>query len=219
MVAKKKQETGVISKPEQVKLTVRVRGISPLIHERFSSRAKGPMADKQAGKPSHGKVKRTQEVIEKEYQDSLYVYSRGKNGKPKQYGVKAIWFKAGMAYIAAQDRKKSDVHRQLRVGHTFEPEELLPIIMNGNGDPHMRIGEDGTPGDTVRNANGVADIRYRGEFSEWVVDVPITFNARRVSKEQVLAWLEEAGTGSGCGGWRPQKGGQCGMYEIEKVAE
>jgi len=208
-----KQEQAVIQHPILKKITVRVRGISPMIHERFPAKAQQQMAAKHRGDAKKGKEKRDPEA---DFRDSLIVHERGKDGKPKTYGVKAVWFKSAMAYIAAQDRLKSNVHRQVAVGHTFAPEETLPIIC-GKGDPHMRIGENGEPGDIVRNANGVCDIRYRGEFSEWAVDLPITFNECRVSTEQVLAWLEEAGRGSGVGGWRPQKGGSCGMYEIEKV--
>jgi len=207
----RKQEVQIV-KPLRKTMIVEVEGLTSLIHNRFSSRAKLQMAAKHAQEAKKGKGKREPE---QEFEDSLIVFARDKKGKPKKYGVRAIWFKLAMNHVAKEDKLGATVFRNIQVGKTFEPGELLPITPANGSDPHMRAGEDGTPGDTVRNANGSADIRYRGEFSPgWRVKIPITFNASRISEEQVLAWLDEAGTASGIGDWRPQKGGQCGMFKI-----
>jgi len=200
-----------IARPVRKTMIVEIEGITPLIHERFSDKSKKQMADKHAQKAKAGRPKRDPE---QDFRDSLIVFKRDKKGRPTKYGVKAQWLKLAMAFVAKEDKEGTRVYRNVQVGKTLFPDELLPLVIK-NGDPHMRIGEDGNPGDTVRNANGSADIRYRGEFSPgWRVKVPITFNSNRISEEQILAWLDEAGTASGIGGWRPQKGGQCGMFRI-----
>ena len=170
------------------------------------------MADKQGGKAKKGKEARDPN---QEYLDSLIVHKPGKTKASTVYGVRAVWFKLGMLDVAKEDKMGSKVRRNVRIGHTFDPEETLPIKC-GKGDPHIRIGDDGLQGDRTRLASGVTSISYRGEFSNWEVDVPIEFNSTRVSEEQVLAWLEEAGRACGAGDWRPQRNGQCGMYEIAK---
>ena len=208
-----KKET-YFSQPIYKRIEVEIEGITPLIYERFSSPAKAGI-DRNHTEGKKGKSDRPLKDPDKDFLESLYIIEKDKNGRPKVCGVKAIWFKAGMGFVAAEDKMRNTVYRNIRVGRTFDPNELLPVIPAVKGDPHLRIGEDGTRGDMVRNANGVVDLRFRGEMSAgWRVVVPIEFTASRVGEAQVLAWLDEAGRASGCGGWRPEKGGQAGMYRV-----
>lgn len=73
--------------------------------------------------------------------------------------------------------------------------------------------------DAVRNANGVADLRYRAEFSEWNAEFTVEYNARFYSVEQILSMVDHAGFHAGLGDWRPEKGGSFGMFTLTEATE
>jgi hypothetical protein len=74
-------------------------------------------------------------------------------------------------------------------------------------EPHRRE-------DMVRIGMGTADIRYRGEFDPWSVNVPIIYNAGVLSAEQIMHLFRIAGFAIGVGEWRPQKDGSYGMFRV-----
>ena len=47
-----------------------------------------------------------------------------------------------------------------------------------------------------------------------VFTLPITFNARMISAEQIVAMLDAGGFGTGIGEWRPEKDGQFGRFHV-----
>jgi hypothetical protein len=47
----------------------------------------------------------------------------------------------------------------------------------------------------------------------------VTFNAGKFSAEQVLNLLQYAGFSCGLGEWRPEKNGDSGTFEVDKVSE
>ena len=67
----------------------------------------------------------------------------------------------------------------------------------------------------VRVGMGSADIRYRGEFNSWYMDLTIRYNKNgQYSLEQILNIINLGGYGCGIGEWRPEKSGQNGMYHL-----
>ena len=73
--------------------------------------------------------------------------------------------------------------------------------------------------DMVRVGMGAADLRYRGEFTEWQADVPVRYNANAWSIEQLINVFNVAGFASGVGEWRPQKNGNFGMFKVTNVTK
>src|SRR2546423_1740837 len=89
--------------------------------------------------------------------------------------------------------------------------DLLPIT----GDkPVMR--EDGVRLPGIRP---VADIRYRGEFKKWHIDVPIRYNMAAITPEQIINLLSVAGFAVGLGEWRPGRGGAFGMFDVDSTSK
>lgn len=180
--------------PERIdvqRISVRIVGDSPLISHRWSEKAKKEMLDKQQLK---GKQAKGAKDPEKEYKESLYRLPDGGCGFPS-IGVKAS---------AVRGAKSLDmVMTDMRAAFHIEG-DLVKI----NGEPRMRE-------DMVRIGQGTADLRYRGEFPEWSIDLPITYNARVVSAEQIVAMLDAGGFGTGIGEWRPEKDGEYGRYHVE----
>jgi hypothetical protein len=184
--------------PERIDIRrfgVRIVGDSPLITHAWSHKAKEMMLNKQMKKGVQAKEAKDPE---RDYEESLYRLPDG------SCGFRAVGIKA----CAIRGAKGLDmVMTDARAAFHIEG-ELLKI----NGEPHMRE-------DMVRIGMGTADIRYRGEFTDWSIDLPITYNARVVSAEQIVAMLDAGGFGTGIGEWRPEKDGQFGRFHVEGVPQ
>lgn len=193
-MATKKPEVQPITLPplNLQMITIRLVGDSPLICHAWSVKAKRQMLDKQMKKANTGK---TAKDPEQDYRDSLYPHPDG------GYGFPAIAFKA--AAVDAATFVDGITKVQMR-GAFHIPGEMLKI----EGDPSPRE-------DMVRIAMGTSDIRFRGEFKQWAVAVPIQFNANAISAEQIVNMFSVAGFACGVGEWRPQRDGMFGRFHVE----
>lgn len=176
--------------PDIRELRFNLVGTSPLICHKWSEKAKKEMLDKQMKKATKGKEAKDPE---RDYRDSLYEHPDG------GYGFPAIAFKAAMVRAGTY----LDLKMTFLRGAFHVPAELVPIT----GEPRMRE-------DMVRVGMGVADIRYRGEFLPWGAELPILYNARVISDEQLANLLVTAGFSVGVGEWRPEKDGSYGMWRL-----
>jgi len=191
--------TAMLEAPGQVNVpapviehaTFRLEGVSPLICHKWSEKAKRAMLDKQQKKATTGKEAKDPE---KDFRDSLYEMPDGDG-----YGFPAIAFKAAMVRAGVYNDLKMTFLR----GAFHVPGELIQI----EGEPSMRE-------DMVRVGMGTADIRYRGQFMPWAVDLPVRYNARAISLEQVANLIVTAGFSVGVGEWRPEKDGSYGLWEL-----
>lgn len=183
--------------PERIdirRMTLRIRGDSPLITHAWSAKAKQMMLDKQMKK---GKQAKEAKDPVQDYEDSIYRLPDGRPGFPS-IGIKASAIRGAKSLGMVMVDMKAAFHID---------GDLLPI----DGEPRMRE-------DMVRVGMGTADIRYRAEFPEWTIDLPITFNARTISPEQIVAMLDAGGFGTGIGEWRPEKDGQFGRFHAEDAS-
>lgn len=172
---------------------LRIVGDSPLITHAWSQKAKQMMLDKQM---KRGKQAKEAKDPIQDYEDSIYRLPDGGCGFPA-VGIKACAVRGAKAL--------GMVMADIRAAFHIEG-DLLRI----DGEPRMRE-------DMVRVGMGTADIRYRAEFVDWSIVLPIKFNARTVSLEQIVAMLDAGGFGTGIGEWRPEKDGQFGRFHVESV--
>jgi hypothetical protein len=180
--------------PEQIdvrRIKLRIVGDSPLIVHAWSNKAKLMMLNKQMKKGTQAKEAKDPQ---KDYEDSLYHLPNGGYGFPA-IGVKASAIRGAKGLGMVMTDAKAAFHID---------GDLLEI----NGQPHARE-------DMVRIGQGTADLRYRGQFESWSIDLPITYNARIISAEQIVAMLDAGGFGTGIGEWRPEKDGQFGRFHVE----
>lgn len=187
---------GAIVAPERIDiqhLTLRIVGDSPLITHAWSHKAKQMMLDKQTGA---GRQKKAFKDPMQDYEESIYRLPDGTPGFPS-VGIKASAIRGAKSL----DMVMKDMQAAFHIKG-----DLLPIT----GEPRPRE-------DMVRVGMGTADLRYRAEFPAWSIDLPITFNARVVSAEQLVAMLDAGGFGTGIGEWRPERKGQFGRYHVEEV--
>ena len=183
-------DTISLERPDIRAIEIRIRGTAPLICHKWSDKAKKEMLARSTKKADKG---RPAKDPEQEYRDSLYVMPDG------SYGFPAIAFKAAMVRAG----KYVNLPMTFTRGAFHINGDLIKII----GTPHMRE-------DMVRIPMGGADNRFRGEFTEWEVDLPIVYFATAISAEQLVNLLMIAGFSVGIGEWRPEKDGQYGTFTI-----
>lgn len=197
--AAKGADKGELSIPEleTAEITFTVRGLTSLIVHRFGEKSRKQMEDNQQGAPRHKKAPKDPQA---EFRSSLYVI----NEKKGIYGFPASGFKKAMV-SACRYAEGVTMTRMLGAFHIIG--DLLPIK---GPAPKMRT-------DVVRVGkfgSKTSDIRYRGEFEDWSIDVKILYNARVVNKQVLAHLLHLAGFSVGIGEWRPEKSGQFGMFEL-----
>lgn len=111
-------------------------------------------------------------------------------------------------YYAGDLRISPDQKRIDIIPNVFTPMSLVEIHSD---TPMMR--EDMV---VVGGMSRAADIRYRGQFSNWWTDLTIQYNKNgQYSLEQILNFINAGGFTNGVGEWRPEKDGLNGMFQIE----
>jgi hypothetical protein len=191
-----KQKDPALLAPERIdirRMVVRIVGDSPLICHRWSDKARRSMLDKQMQRGTQPKGAKDPA---QDYEESIYRLPDGSPGFPAT-GIKASAIRGAKALGMTMADMRAAWHID---------GDILPI----DGDPQPRE-------DMVRIGRGVADVRFRAEFPSWSVLLPISYNARMVSAEQVVAMLDAGGFGTGIGEWRPEKGGQFGRFHTESA--
>ncbi len=194
------------------RFTVRVVGDTPLITHQWSEKAKKQMRDTKGGAP---KVKKrepcnpTEEGMRaaywltpmpEEFTEEAFAKAVADGAR---FGVKATSFKlAGNASAYRQGWVKNQM--ALRLAYFIEADE------NGLVEIHA---EDVTiREDSVTVGMGSADLRYRPMFSNWWVDLTVTYSkSGQMTLEDILTVLD-AGGDVGGGEWRPEKDGIFGRY-------
>ena len=84
--------------------------------------------------------------------------------------------------------------------------------------PFVEIKCDGGPvmrTDMVRLPNGNADIRHRGEFTNWSADLMIRYSTKTISAEQIINLFNHAGFHIGIGEHRIERDGVWGTFHVE----
>lgn len=186
-------------------VTLKLVGISPLIVNRFSEKARRMMEDKQAKKATAGRAARDPEA---DFLGSMYVVPGREDMEdftPGKYYFPGIAFKA--AAIGAcrfLDDKQLNMTRS----------RGLFFVDN---DPILDFTAVAMRTDSVRNASGVADLRYRAEYQGWSVNLDVSFNSRAVTLEQILNLFNVGGFSVGVGEWRPEKDGESGRFQVAEV--
>jgi hypothetical protein len=178
-------------------LHITLVGDSPLICNRWSEKNRKTMLDRQMGRATAGKEPKDPHA---DYMSSLYLVGQDK-GQPV-YGFPTIAFK-NAAVSACTSLGKAVTKVAAR--QAFHVLNTYAII---EGTPVMRE-------DMVRLPGRQADVRFRGEFTEWKAYLEIKYNARVLTDEQVVNLFNTAGFAVGIGEWRPQRDGQFGRFHVE----
>lgn len=199
------QSVGIrIPPPPFKRAKITLVGETPLLVHRFGEKARKQIEDKQQKRAKTARLSRDPEA---EFESSLYKISGGKNpiyGVPasglKLCAISACRFIDGMKMTLA----KGAFHIIAEPGHG----NLIPI----KGSPPVMD----TQMVRIGGFKKTADVRYRGRFDEWEVTFEIKYNSAVISAEQLLNLYENAGFAVGLHEYRPEKGGNYGMFKVKR---
>jgi hypothetical protein len=181
---------------------IRVEGTAPLIVNKFSSKARQMMLDKQQGRA----VVREPKNPEALFEASLHRLPGDR------YGFPATGFKDAIVKGARHFKGSKITMEALKTTLLVVGEGVDMLVEIAGSQPKMRE-------DAARNETGVADIRFRAEFWPWTADLQIIYVPTTLTLESVVA-LVDAGGMSGVGEWRPaSKKSYSGMYGTWKVVD
>ena len=191
-------------------LKVTLIGDSPLIVHAWSPKAIEMMASKQQKKATAGREAKDPWA---DFCGSMYWLSDRPDAPTEadveaaQFGFPAIAFKA--AAVTACTSIGSVTKVAARQAFHVEGEF---VTIKSPAPPSMRE-------DVCRVGMGTADLRYRGEWSTWSVELLVKFNAGIMSAEQVVNLFETAGFAVGVGEWRPERDGPYGRFHVARDGE
>jgi hypothetical protein len=183
---------------EKAILIIKVKGDSPLIMHKFSTKSKNQMAEKQQGV---ARMKKPPKDPKAEYEAAKHWF----NEKKGIYGLPAIAFKKAAVEAC---RYVDGVSQSFAKGAFHVLGNILPIKCS---PPYMVE-------DTVRvgTINKTCDLRYRPYFDEWSVELRISYTKNAISPEQLVNLFNVAGFHIGIGERRPGKcGDSFGMFSVE----
>jgi hypothetical protein len=190
---------------KRVTYTVPIVGLTPLITQRWSEKARRMMLNAQQ---STARAKREAKDPEANFNEARYRLPDGRDGVP------ATAFKAAIVHSA----RLFDGVTQVALRQT--------IIVEGDarddrGDALVAIDYENMimREDTPRNASGVPDLRYRPQYWPWRATLRIRTIEGQIKDEiSVIRLVNAAGIG-GIGEWRPTSPksatGTYGTFEVE----
>lgn len=172
-----------------------VVGAEDLVMNKWSEKARQQMLEQQMGRKAKAREAKDPEAC---FHGARYVDAHGRDCVP------AAAFKK--AAVAAARYCKGVKMTELR-GAFFVRGHLLPITA---AEPVMRE-------DMVRNASGVADIRFRPAYpAGWRVRLTIQYMSEQIDCQSVINLFQVAGQAVGIGEMRPEKTGlQFGTFAID----
>jgi hypothetical protein len=199
-----------IPRPKECRAEIHLGGISPLIMHKWSDKALKMLEDSQTGRAKG--QREAKQPLEEARAGAYVVPGREglEDGAPGKYYVPGPAFKHAFLYGVAQ---LDDVKKFPKTKATG----WVTIL----GDPVLKFAEMAMRSDVGRIGQGTSMI-YRFMFTDWRVDLGITYNANTITIEQVAALFDLGGTGGVCE-WRPSspknKSGDFGRFVVLGVTE
>jgi hypothetical protein len=195
------ENVGVIKlrRIQRVTHQIEIVGTAPLIVNRFSEKAKAMMLEAQQTKARSAKEAKDPIAL---YEASRYRFPDGRDGFP------AAAFKSAIVQAGRMFEGVTMTSLKVLIGVQGDgPDQLVPL----EGEPHIHEA-------AVRNASGVADLRYRAMFDEWAATLYVVVPEKRIDVDSLFALVDAAGLG-GVGEWRPTApksySGAFGTFEVK----
>jgi hypothetical protein len=190
---------------QQEQLSVHGKPGSILVVHQFGEKAKKEIRDKQLKKPKKAKEARDTHA---EFAAARYVNDKGEESIP----VTAIKKALISAATAFDDLTKVALRQALFVFPTADPASQLVPILNLDGSPAVGVIRE----DAVTIGVNTRGLCYRPSYAEWMLAVTVEYNPRLISKEQLLALVDQAGWGVGICEGRPERSSALGWGRFER---
>lgn len=211
-------------KPIQLEtVTIRIKGDTPLIEHAWSEKAKKEMLEKQMGTKDKAKKREAKNPIE-DFIRSMYWITEMPTEFTEEAFRQAIDNDARFGFPATGIKqaaisgayRKGWVENKMTLRGVFFVE---PDAVSVDGTDVVEIHYGTAPSmreDNVKVGMGTADLRYRGEFRDWYMDLKVTYDVNGMySLSDLVNYINAAGFVCGIGEWRPEKDGQSGMFHVE----
>lgn len=225
MATAKKTEILEIKPIEIQKVNIRLIGDTPLIMHAWSEKAKRMMLEAQMQK-SKGKKKEAKSPAD-DFIRSMYwltpmpEYSDSASEEEKMQAFFESVENGARFGFPVTAFKQSAISAAYRMGWSKDKASLRgAFFIDGNDNGMVEIHSDMPTmrEDMVRVGMGTADIRYRGEFSNWYADITVSYNVNgNYSLENIVNIINAGGYICGVGEWRPEKDGQFGMFHVSNA--
>lgn len=189
-----KQKEVELQKLKKEQITVKIKGVTPLLIDKMDMNVVEAYNKKRA----HKMTEKDTRLEEEKVKDKLHFTDDGNIGFP------AAGFAKGMIevapYIDGLDKKL--VRGSIRVLGNIIPIDFKTQVINTAWGRQSGISK--APRKIVRP-----------ELRDWKCKLEIIYNSSNISAEQIINLLNWAGFQQGIGGWRPEKGGSYGQYEVD----
>lgn len=218
MATKKETEVVEIRALDIKRVPIRIVGDTPLIVHAWSEKAKRMMLESQM-KTTKTKARDVRDPYDDFIQSLYWLKEKPEESTPEAFEAAV---KAGAKWAfpvgAIKQAGNSAAYRlgwvknqmQLRGSYFLETEYGEMAEIKGS-IPEMRE-------DMCRVGMGSADLRYRGEFKNWYMDLTLEYNASGdLSLEQIINVINAGGYTCGIGEWRPEKDGYNGRFHVEAI--
>jgi hypothetical protein len=196
-------------------------GDTPLITHAWSQKAKMEMLQKQVKATKAGKEARDPHD---DFVNSLYEMGTDKKGNPI-YGFPVTGIKNAILSSAHKDKGVARSVVQSALWLDADMVRVRPALANAICDmPLVRIFGSAPEmrEDMVKIGSGlnkVANLAYRGQFTDWAVKITGRFNKTVLSPEALSFLSSEAGLGIGIGEWRNERRGIFGAFRLANATE
>lgn len=195
-------ETGI----SKVSLVLRGKAGSLLVVHAFAEKAKQEIRDKQQKKAKKAKEQRDPEA---EFLAARHIDTEKRECVP----VTALKKSIVSAATAFDDLTKVALRKALFVYPTTNPASALVPIEKHDGSPAVGVMRE----DAVTIGINTRGLAYRPMYEEWQLRVTVEYNPRLVSREQLLALVDQAGWGVGICEGRPERSSALGWGRFERV--
>lgn len=178
---------------------------SILVVHAFSEKAKKEIRDKQQKKVKQAKEERKPE---EEFLAARYLDDQGRECVP----ITALKKSFIAAATAFDDLTKVALRQALFANPQDAPGPLVPIETM-DGKPAKGIMRE----DAVTIGIATRGLTYRPEYPDWKLRINIEYNPRLISREQLLALVDQAGWGVGICEGRPERSSALGWGRFRRI--
>ena len=198
-----------ITPPDFRHISIRLRGTSPLVINRFSQKAMIEMkATQEAGSTSRAKKVRTAKDFDALYEGAKHKSIEGWDG------IHAASFRnAAISACRAVGFKMTHAKLAFRVMEDgWDMADGAPLVKILDGKAEQWIAP-------TRNATGVIDLRSRPMYKKWGARLNIQYDAGMLSDADIVNLISRVGVQVGIGEGRPDSkqsaGLGFGLFEID----
>ena len=197
--AASKASTLLVPPLKRMHITMMLVSTSVMIQHRWSEKAKLAMRKKHAGEKTKNREVRD---TKQEGIDATHLTKEGKYGFPAGALKKSVLTAA---------------HKDLGVARTMVTKSMFVLCSDPGNIIEMECDEPVIIEDTVTVGNNSTDLRYRPYFYHWRAPVTFEIDSEWLTPQDLVNLVTRAGFGVGLLEWRPEKGGECGRFEIDET--